>query len=531
MSLLMEALRKAEQGKDGADATGDEMLATASNGQEEDLLSLDLPDDLGDEAAPDDWPVAETREKIAEVARPSPENIPAEEKAEVVEDAPLPHGEETVETEPAADDDGKVTVAAPLPGMAWEPGANESGGLSEETESVSVTDPAESAEMAEILFQAKRGSRKQRRLVMMLLGLVLLSAAGLGGWYYFILEADEGQFQSAALDVDVPRTMEPEVVSPVPQTMALEDPTAAAADGSGIADAKEKASPTASASLAAQEKAVETAASAPSSRLPAEQEKPPTAAVETSGEETTKASSGGDSKATTVPAGETDKPTLSAEATYQRAMDEQVQTGGQAAIEIRRSRKQVKPSLPLNDAWKAFGEHRYSDADVLYQAVLAREPFSRDALLGRAAVAMRRGRVEQAHNAYLKLLERDPRDPLALAGLIALQGHQQPNRSLSRIQQLIAANPDVPGLYFVLGNLYAGQSRWAYAQQAYFKAYAADPEHPEYLFNLAVSLDHLGKKQQSLGFYRRALELAEAQPVKFSAEAVSARIKALERGG
>jgi len=43
---------------------------------------------------------------------------------------------------------------------------------------------------------------------------------------------------------------------------------------------------------------------------------------------------------------------------------------------------------------------------------------------------------------------------------------------------MIAAQPDASFLNFTLGNQYAAQGRWAEAQQAYFRAYSGDPEHP-----------------------------------------------------
>ena len=42
----------------------------------------------------------------------------------------------------------------------------------------------------------------------------------------------------------------------------------------------------------------------------------------------------------------------------------------------------------------------------------------------------------------------------------------------------------------MLGNLYADQSQWAPAQQAYFQAHHLEPDNPDYAYNLAVGLDH-----------------------------------------
>jgi tetratricopeptide (TPR) repeat protein len=89
------------------------------------------------------------------------------------------------------------------------------------------------------------------------------------------------------------------------------------------------------------------------------------------------------------------------------------------------------------------------------------------------------------------VLESDPGDVTAQAALINLRGGGDAGQSESRLKTLLAGQPDSPALHFALGNLYARQGRWSEAQQAYFQAYALEPDNADYLFNVAVSLDHL----------------------------------------
>ena len=72
---------------------------------------------------------------------------------------------------------------------------------------------------------------------------------------------------------------------------------------------------------------------------------------------------------------------------------------------------------------------------------------------------------------------------------------------------LIARDPS-GFLYFTLGNLYADQGLWPAAQQAYFQAYQSQPENPDYAFNLAVGLEHIGQARPALEYYRKALDLS-----------------------
>lgn len=160
----------------------------------------------------------------------------------------------------------------------------------------------------------------------------------------------------------------------------------------------------------------------------------------------------------------------------------------------------------LTRAWEALQEGRYEQAQALYDEVSSTDPANVDALLGLAALATLRGNPEQASRLYGRALELDPRNSAAQAGLIAIIGQADPQLSETRLKQLIAREPS-GFLYFALGNLYARQSAWPQAQQAYFQAYQLHPDNPDYAYNLAVGLEHLNQSKIALNYYRRALEL------------------------
>lgn len=529
----MEALRKAEQGKSAESDAIEEVVALAAVEEEqpvtleEKLLSLDLSDEPHEPLDPATVDVSEQGSEGSATPVFSPQEPPAGENAEVT-NVFTAHESSRAETASDTVNPVDVSVSTPVPQLLREPDVMEAQPPLEAPDPTASVEDAGTAEMAGILFQAKRGSRKELRLVSALLALVVLCVAGLGGWYYFILEGEEGQFQSARPVIAASLRVETEPALPVAERLVSEKEALTPADVADTATTVVQPPEEESGVQNAKSEVVKTAESVPAPRLVKNKEKQ--AEVPAGAFNRQIANTPPHTATEPTAPGHKNKPAASAQAAYQNAMDRQSQTQGKAPIEIRHSRKRVSRSLPLNQAWNAFNAHRYQDADRLYQTILEREPLNRDALLGHAAVAMRLGQTERAIDTYMKLLERDPRDPLALAGLISLRGQHQPSQSLARVQQLITANPEVAGLYFVLGNLYAGQLRWAYAQQAYFKAYSGNPEHPEYLFNLAVSLDHLGKKKQSLQYYRLAVDLAKQQPVNFSVKAAKARIGALEAG-
>ena len=182
----------------------------------------------------------------------------------------------------------------------------------------------------------------------------------------------------------------------------------------------------------------------------------------------------------------------------------------------------------LEEAYDAFNTGDLTRARSGYEQVLQSKPENRDALLGLAALELRSGRFDAAESYYLRLLELDPRDAQAQAGLMGLRGQIDPVAAESRVKTLIAAQPEASFLYFTLGNQYAAQQRWAEAQHAYFKAYSGDPEHPDFAYNLAISLDQLHQGKQALEYYRRALALAQNHPASFDKMRVTKRVAQLE---
>ncbi|MGZ5801430.1 MAG: tetratricopeptide repeat protein, partial [Burkholderiaceae bacterium] len=200
---------------------------------------------------------------------------------------------------------------------------------------------------------------------------------------------------------------------------------------------------------------------------------------------------------------------------------------GAEAIEIRQTTTDSHINPVLSKAYQFFMSGDLAAAQQQYQTVLQHEPNNHDALLGMAAIAISRKQDTQAGSFYLKLLELDPSDPDAIAGLTGLQGGDA-SEVESRLKKALAQNPQSGALMFTLGNLYAQQSRWSDAQQSYFRAYGAAPNNPDYAFNLAISLDRLDQKKLALEFYQRALALAQNKQGNFKNVSIQDRINQLQ---
>lgn len=197
--------------------------------------------------------------------------------------------------------------------------------------------------------------------------------------------------------------------------------------------------------------------------------------------------------------------------------------------QIRIARTAVLPDETLIQAFDSLASGRLDAAEARYAHVLKSEPNNPDALHGMAAVALRRGQDDLAEQCYLRAREADPKDAVALAGLAGLRSHSDPLGAESQLKTLIAAQPGQHALHFALGNLYAIAGRWSEAQQAFFNAHTGDPEHPDYLFNLAVSLDRLRQPKLAVRFYQQALEAAGHRLAGFDQALASSRLQELQQ--
>jgi len=169
--------------------------------------------------------------------------------------------------------------------------------------------------------------------------------------------------------------------------------------------------------------------------------------------------------------------------------------------------QQVDTITPLLEAaYRAYRSGDLAAAQKNYGEALQQDDKNRDALLGMAAISQQQGQDALAAQYYGQLLALDPRDALAHAGMSSLEKGGQSDKE-SPLKLLLEKQPQSAALHFALGNLYAEQSRWPEAQQAYFDAYSMQPDAPQYAYNLAVSLDHLGQSKQAAQYYRRALQL------------------------
>ncbi len=198
------------------------------------------------------------------------------------------------------------------------------------------------------------------------------------------------------------------------------------------------------------------------------------------------------------------------------------------AVHFQRGTADTAPAAQLiTRAHDAYTTSKLPLAQTLYREALAADPANLDALDGLGAIALRDGHRAEAEAFFRRALLTRPHDPVALAGLSRLQA-ADPQQTETRLKNSLASQPDAPAPHLALADTLARQQRWAEAQQAWFQAHSLAPDEPDIAYNLAVSLDHLGQHRPAASYYRKALQLADRKPARFSREHCETRLKTLQ---
>ena len=225
------------------------------------------------------------------------------------------------------------------------------------------------------------------------------------------------------------------------------------------------------------------------------------------------------------------EPIIAAKPNRKMAKSKNLQLGesiasSSASISVTKTTAQAGVNPVLMSAYEAYNAGDDASAQKLYKQVLQRDVRNVDALLGLGAIASRQGRVADANGWFGKVLEVDPRNGVAQAAMLDNQPQGNEANNESRIKNMLAKQPDDANLHVALGNLYAEQNQWPAAQQAYFDAYSLNGS-ADNAFNLAVSLDQMGKPKLALPYYQRALEQASSTS-SIDKAALEARIAAIQ---
>ena len=177
-------------------------------------------------------------------------------------------------------------------------------------------------------------------------------------------------------------------------------------------------------------------------------------------------------------------------------------------------------------------QNEWEAAKSELESLLQAQPTNTRALEYLAQVQIEMGNYPAAETSYARILQLAPHNRTAQAGLIRLS---QTNDSLDYEASLLALQtnyPDEAFIPFMLGNHLAGQQRWNEASGAYqltVELAQSLREIPaQYVYNYAVSLEHLNRSGEALAQYRKARDLVMRDSDQFDIALLNSRIERLE---
>jgi Flp pilus assembly protein TadD len=194
--------------------------------------------------------------------------------------------------------------------------------------------------------------------------------------------------------------------------------------------------------------------------------------------------------------------------------------------QIQRSMLRATVDADVMRGYKALGQNQFSQAREAYSQVLSSNPTQRDALLGIAYAHQALGNTDQALSTLRRLVELYPRDSDGMSALYLIGGGDLAAEE-TRFKQLLDRSEHPAAVHYTLGVLYFDQNRFGEAERAFSRASSLSPTQPDYAYNLALTLDQLGRSRDAARQYVVALNLANQTSAVFSRDLARARLKIL----
>lgn len=179
----------------------------------------------------------------------------------------------------------------------------------------------------------------------------------------------------------------------------------------------------------------------------------------------------------------------------------------------------------LSDAYLSYGQGDFTSAQQAFETVLTMNPKNEFALIGLGNILASDQQYTAAMGFYQKALAAQPSSLNAFEAMANISGHIELNSDWkSALSDMAQDHSESATLQYALGNVYAEENDWLSAQSAYFQAVALEPDNADYLVNLAVSLDQLGKYQLAARYYTEALAFVDVEAVNFNETQVKNRL-------
>ncbi|MCF6346135.1 MAG: tetratricopeptide repeat protein [Thiomicrorhabdus sp.] len=179
----------------------------------------------------------------------------------------------------------------------------------------------------------------------------------------------------------------------------------------------------------------------------------------------------------------------------------------------------------LLDAYSNYEKGDLVQAQAVFESVLTMNPQNEFALIGLGNILLSKQQYVDAMAYYQQALVAQPSSLNAFEAIANISGHVELNSDWKNaLLTMVRDYPKSSTLQYALGNLYATEKDWLAAQESYFQAVSLEPDNADYLVNLAVSLDQLGKYKPAARYYTEALAFVDVQSVNFNEAQVKTRL-------
>lgn len=184
----------------------------------------------------------------------------------------------------------------------------------------------------------------------------------------------------------------------------------------------------------------------------------------------------------------------------------------------------------VSKAYDSYNSGNFTQAQKYFSQALAKDANNINAMFGLAGVSVAQKKYHSAVNLYQQVLDQDANNLYAFESIANLSGMVDLNSQWEKeLSSMAKKFPNSSVLQYALGNTYANKKDWLAAQDKYFNAYALDSSNPDYMVNLAVSFDHLGKYELAAKYYTQALGFSDMKNISFDSNKVRDRLVSIRQ--
>jgi len=155
---------------------------------------------------------------------------------------------------------------------------------------------------------------------------------------------------------------------------------------------------------------------------------------------------------------------------------------------------------------------QYEEALPYFEKVLEIDSENTDALKAKSFILLLRGEFEEASSILDKVLELNPNDPQAFKLKIMVLGNIDPREAGKYTLKLSELNANIQSLV-LKGQEHYKRSELEDALAYFNSALEIEPDHVEALNGKAVTLNDLGKVEESLHYLTKAILLDPTNPI------------------